>query len=76
MSFNAEIGYQVIQSYSRYTPLSADTGISLNLAHRTVTTLAILSAVSLSFAQLEGSKPDTQPVQHPIPAIQDRKSVV
>jgi alpha-L-fucosidase len=46
----------------------------LNLACRSIATVALFSIVSISNAQLEGSKPDTQPVHHPIPAIQDTET--
>jgi alpha-L-fucosidase len=46
----------------------------LNLVHRTITTAILFAAGSLSYAQLEGSKPDTQPVKHPVPAIQDTET--
>ena len=36
--------------------------------------VVLIAAGSLSYAQLEGSKPDTQPVQHPVPAIQDTET--
>src|ERR1700723_4275903 len=37
-------------------------------------TVFIFVAVSLSHAQLEGSKADTQPIRHPVPSIQDAES--
>jgi alpha-L-fucosidase len=35
---------------------------------------ALLCTVSSSFAQLQGSKPDTTPLNHPVPAIQDAET--
>jgi alpha-L-fucosidase len=46
----------------------------LNLVCRSIATVVIFLAVSLSHAQLEGSKPDTQPIHHPVPSIQDTES--
>jgi alpha-L-fucosidase len=46
----------------------------LNRALRTISTAFLLASASLSYAQLEGSKPDTQPVNHPVPAIQDTET--
>src|SRR5271168_140488 len=39
-----------------------------------LSTILVFAAVSLSYAQLEGGKPDTQPVHHPIPSIQDTEN--
>src|SRR5271165_3360979 len=55
--------------------MSVEGGTVLNLARPSVAAIAILFAVSLSHAQLEGSKPDTQPVRHPVPSIQDTESL-
>src|ERR1700693_5736096 len=49
-------------------------GTSLNSACRNTVSALLFAAASLSYAQLEGSKPDTQPVSHPIPAIQDTET--
>jgi alpha-L-fucosidase len=46
----------------------------LNFVRSTITTLVLVAATSFSYAQLEGSKPDTQPVNHPVPAIQDTET--
>ena len=46
----------------------------MNLACRSIATLALFAAMPLSYAQLEGSKPDTEPVNHPVPAIQDTET--
>jgi alpha-L-fucosidase len=39
-----------------------------------LSSILVLAAVSFSYAQLEGSKPDTQPVHHPVPSIQDTET--
>src|SRR5580700_5823885 len=39
-----------------------------------LSSILVFAAVSLSYAQLEGSKPDAQPVHHPIPSIQDTET--
>jgi alpha-L-fucosidase len=46
----------------------------LNLARRSIAAVVVFLAVSLSHAQLEGSKADTQPIRHPVPSIQDAES--
>jgi alpha-L-fucosidase len=46
----------------------------LNLASRSIATVVIFVAASLSHAQLEGSKADTQPMRHPVPSVQDTES--
>src|SRR5271155_529306 len=46
----------------------------MTLSFRTIVPIAVLAAASLAHAQLEGSKPDTQPVNHPVPAIQDTET--
>jgi alpha-L-fucosidase len=46
----------------------------LNLASRSIATLVIFVAASLSHAQLEGSKADTRPIRHPVPSVQDAES--
>ena len=43
-------------------------------ARRTIATALLFAAGTLSYAQLEGSKPDTQSVNHPVPAIQDTET--
>lgn len=49
-------------------------GAHLNLAYRSIASLALLASASLSYAQLEGSKPDTRPAHHPVPSIQDTET--
>ena len=46
----------------------------MNLVCRSIAPVVIFVAVSLSHAQLEGSKPDTQPIHHPVPSMQDTES--
>ena len=46
----------------------------MNRIHRSIATALLLSSASWSYAQLEGSKPDTQAVNHPVPAIQDTET--
>jgi alpha-L-fucosidase len=46
----------------------------LNLMKSSLSSILVFAAVSLSYAQLEGSKPDSQPVHHPIPSIQDTET--
>jgi alpha-L-fucosidase len=46
----------------------------LNQAFRSLAITLLLASAPLSYAQLEGSKPDTQPVNHPVPAIQDTET--
>lgn len=46
----------------------------MNLAYRSIATLALLASASLSYAQLEGSKHDMRPADHPVPAIQDTET--
>jgi len=46
----------------------------LNLASRSIATVVIFVAASLSHAQLEGSKGETQPMRHPVPSVQDTES--
>jgi alpha-L-fucosidase len=47
----------------------------VNLLHRSIATgLLFASSASLSFAQLQGSKPDTTPTHHPVPSIQDKET--
>src|SRR5260370_23696071 len=48
--------------------------IPLKQAFRSIALALLLGSASLSYAQLEGSKPDTQPVNHPVPAIQDTET--
>ena len=45
----------------------------MNLVTR-LTAIVVLGAASLSYAQLEGTKPDTQAANHPVPAIQDTET--
>ena len=46
----------------------------MKLAWRIFLAGAIFGSVSITHAQLQGSKPDTQPVRHPVPAIQDTET--
>jgi alpha-L-fucosidase len=46
----------------------------LKLMKSGLSSILVFAAVSLSYAQLEGSKPDAQPVHHPIPSIQDTET--
>ncbi len=46
----------------------------MKLAHRSIAIVVLSAAVSFSYAQLEGSKPEAQRVHHPIPAIQDTET--
>ena len=46
----------------------------MNQAFRSIAITLLLASPSLSYAQLEGSKPDTQPVNHPVSAIQDTET--
>ena len=43
-------------------------------ARRSIAAALLFAAGTLSYAQLEGSKPDTQPISHPVPAIQDTET--
>jgi alpha-L-fucosidase len=47
----------------------------VNLSARSIAIVALfIAAASLGNAQLENSKSDTQPVRHPVPAIQDTET--
>jgi alpha-L-fucosidase len=46
----------------------------LNQAFRSLAITLLLASAPLSYAQLEGSKPDTQAVNHPVPSIQDTET--
>jgi alpha-L-fucosidase len=46
----------------------------LKLMKSSLSSILVFAAVSLSYAQLEGNKPDAQPVHHPIPSIQDTET--
>ncbi len=46
----------------------------MNLASRTIASSFLLAATTLGYCQLQGSKPDTTPVNHPVPAIQDTET--
>ena len=46
----------------------------MNSACRTAFAVTVLAAVSCAHGALQGSKPDTQPVNHPVPAIQDTET--
>ena len=47
----------------------------MNSVCRSVVAVTVSTMVSLAHGQLEGSKPDTQPAHHPVPAIQDTETV-
>src|SRR5215469_2015872 len=49
-------------------------GNIVKLLHRSIATSLLLASASLAHAQLEGSKPDATPVNHPVPAIQDTET--
>jgi alpha-L-fucosidase len=46
----------------------------LNQAFRSLAITLLLASAPLSYAQLEGSKPDTPAVNHPVPSIQDTET--
>lgn len=46
----------------------------MKLAWRIFLAGAIFGIVTIAHAQLQGSKPDAQPVRHPVPAIQDTET--
>jgi alpha-L-fucosidase len=46
----------------------------LKLMNSCLSSILVFAAVSLSYAQPDGSKPDTQPVHHPVPSIQDTET--
>ena len=46
----------------------------MKIAHRSIATALLIASASWSYAQLEGTKPDTTPVNHPVPAIQDTET--
>lgn len=46
----------------------------MNLLHRSIATGLLLASASLGYAQLEGSKPDATPTNHPVPSIQDKET--
>ena len=47
----------------------------MNLLHRSIATgLLFASSASLGLAQLQGSKADATPTNHPVPAIQDTET--
>ncbi len=46
----------------------------MNLAHRSIATALLMASTSFTYAQLEGSKPDTTPTSHPVAAIQDTET--
>jgi alpha-L-fucosidase len=49
-------------------------GTLLNRAFRSIAVTLLFAAASLAYAQLEGSKPDIRPVNHPVPSIQDTET--
>jgi alpha-L-fucosidase len=46
----------------------------LSLIKNILSSSLVFAAVSFSYAQLAGSKADTQPVHHPVPSIQDTET--
>jgi alpha-L-fucosidase len=48
--------------------------VSVNRALARIAILALLAVSSLSSAQLEGSKPDSEPISHPVPSVQDTET--
>jgi len=46
----------------------------MSLIKSSLSSVLVFAAVSLSYAQLAGSKPDTQAVHHPVPSIQDTET--
>jgi alpha-L-fucosidase len=46
----------------------------VKLLHRSIATGLLLASASLAQAQLQGSKPDETPTNHPVPAIQDTET--
>jgi alpha-L-fucosidase len=46
----------------------------LKPACRSIATAFLIAAGTLSYGQLQGSRPDTTPVNHPVPAIQDTET--
>jgi alpha-L-fucosidase len=46
----------------------------LNFAHCRLAVAVLFTVSSLSFAQLEGHKEDTQPVRHPVASVQDTET--
>ncbi len=46
----------------------------MSLIKNILSSISVFAAVSLSYAQLAGSKADTQPVHHPVPSIQDTET--
>lgn len=46
----------------------------MKLLHRSIATGLLLASASLTYAQLQGSKADTTPINHPVPSIQDKET--
>ena len=46
----------------------------MSLIKNILSSVSVFAAVSLSYAQLAGSKADTQPVNHPVPSVQDTET--
>ncbi len=46
----------------------------MNLTQRTLTSALLFASASFSFAQLQDSKPDTAPINHPVPTVQDTET--
>ncbi len=46
----------------------------MSVMKSSLSSVLVFAAVSLSYAQLAGSKADTQPVHHPVPSVQDTET--
>jgi alpha-L-fucosidase len=46
----------------------------VNLLHRSIATGLLLASATLAQAQLQGSRPDETPINHPVPSIQDKET--
>ncbi len=46
----------------------------MNLKRVSLATALLMASTSFTYAQLEGSKPDTTPISHPVAAIQDTET--
>src|ERR1700734_306465 len=63
---------QIFFTYN-FSAIKPHRGTTVKSAFRSIAIL-LFAAVSLSYAQLEGTKPDAQPVHHPTPSIQDTET--
>jgi len=57
-----------------FSATKTDGGTALKRAFRSTATALLFAFASLGYAQLEGSKPDATPVNHPVAAIQDTET--